>query len=84
MKLTKEDREEMKAHAMLSRLAGFKRVQILIEHAIELLDTIDVLEKERDHYLEALETIASDALPGCLDRLQCARDYLDGEEEEDE
>ena len=52
--------------------------------SLRALDTIDALEKERDHYLEALETIASDALPGCLDRRQCARDYLDGEEEGDE
>lgn len=36
------------------------------------------VEEERNAYLEALETIASDAPSGCLDRKQCARDYLDG------
>ena len=38
------------------------------------------MEAERDRYREALETIASDALSGSLDRKQCARDYLDGVE----
>ena len=80
--MTKEEREEIKAHAILTRLVGLKRVEMLTEHAIELFGQIEALEKERDHYLEALETIASDALPGCLDRRQCARDYLDGEEED--
>ena len=82
--MTKEERDEMKSYAMLSQSVGIKKVAILTEHAIELLDQIDALEKERDRYLEALETIASDAGPGCLDRRQCARDYLDGEEEDDE